>query len=146
MSEEELQKLISGEMSREEAFAIITGRSKSGAESSKMKDLIVEVYLLKADYLNRIDGLLTQGKSEWNDIPIKDRTLTQELNFAKKYKDKGSQLELECDKKMKALLTELEKELKASGKNTSVISEITALYNEEKAIKKADLLKKYYPR
>ncbi|MBR0278162.1 MAG: hypothetical protein IJQ50_06870 [Clostridia bacterium] len=145
LSEEDSQKLINGEISREEAFAIITGNSKSGSDSVKINELVVDVYLLKADYLSRIYGLITQIESEWNAVPYEERTLTKKFAVIRKYMDKGSKLERECDKKMDALLKELEKELKASGKDTSIISEITALYNEEKAVKKAALLGKYYP-
>lgn len=156
LSEEELQKLGMSETSREEVLEIITGSSKnvsktgektkSKVNSAKINDLIAEVYLLKADYLNRIDGLLSQGRSEWRAIPYEDRTLTLKLTLAEKYMAKGSQLEVECDKKMDALLVKLENELKVSGESTKVIAEITTLYNEEKAVKKAALLEKYYPQ
>lgn len=66
--------------------------------------------------------------------------------MAKKYAKLGSELEAECDKKMNSLLGELEKELKATGQSTSIITEIRNLYNEEKAIKKAALIEAYYPK
>ncbi len=159
LTDEERKKLISGEMSREEALAIITGRSEStdngqtgdkkptaGSQNmNAINDLIAEFYLLKAEYLNSIDGLIAEGKSEWWSAPAKNRTLTFKLTLAEKYLAKGNQLEVECDQKINTLLKKLETELKSAGQSTSIIFEITSLYNEEKAVKKAALIERYYP-
>ena len=156
LTEEERKQLNSGELSTDEAMAIITGTQQETDDNdnepipekkvSKANELVAEFYLLKAEFLNNIDNLIAQGQAERHAIPKKDRTLSVKLDMAKKYAKLGSELEAECDKKMNSLLGELEKELKATGQSTSIITEIRNLYNEEKAIKKAALIEAYYPK
>lgn len=152
LTDEEREKLGSGEVSREEALAIITGKKNQATEdkansteinNSKINDIIAECYLLKAEFLNRIDSLIGQARSEWRATPKENRTQSTKLAMADKYMSKGAQLEAECDRRMNSLLKNLETELKASGQSTSIISKITSLYNEEKAVKKASLVAKY---
>ncbi len=154
LTEEEQKKLENGEISAEEALSIISGapqedkqsRGDAKPQTSSVNAIIAKFYLLKAEYLNSINGLIAQGKSEWRSLPKKERTLTAKLNMANKYLGMGSSLEGACDGRMQQLLAELESELVATGQNTAIIGEITALYNEEKAVKKAALIDAYYPK
>lgn len=156
LTEEELQKLRGGELSREEALAIITEKKNnaggnqssknnvnSAENNTKVNDLIAECYLLKAEFLNRIDSLIGQARTEWRSLPKEERTQSAKVAMAGKYMSKGAQLEAECDQRMSALLSGLESELKASGQSTAIVTKIKALYNEEKAVKKANLVAKY---
>lgn len=185
---EERKMLGSGELTAEQAMAIITGtmpesspdeaeiaenipeiaenpETPSGEEAdetmnettndeaeiqvktvSRTNEIIAEFYLLKAEFLNKIDDLIAQGQAERLAIPKEERTMTVKLNMAKKYLKLGTELESQCDKQMKELLGELENELKNSEQDTSIVSEIRELYNEEKALKKASLIDSYYPK
>ena len=108
--------------------------------------LIAEIYLLKAEFLNRIDDLIAQGQEERYAIPKEKRTFTVKIEMAKKYASLGNKLVLECDGEMEALLSTLESELKAEKSDTSIVSQMRSLYEEEKALKKADLMACYWPR
>ncbi len=157
LTEEERQKLSRGELSREEALAIITEKKNNaggnqpsknnanGAENNtaKVNNLIAECYLLKAEFLNRIDNLIGQARTEWRSLPKEERTQSAKVAMAGKYMSKGSQLEAECDQRMNTIIKKLETELKNSGQSTAIVSKINALYNEEKAVKKASLVAKY---
>lgn len=157
LSEEARMMLNGGELSDEEAIALITGVYQNTEDSdsedaetertlSKTNELVAEFYLLRAEFLNNIDNLIAQGQEERQTIPKEDRSLSVKLDMAKKYARLGSALEEQCDKRMDSLLGELKKELKATGQSTSIIADIKDLYNEEKAIKKAALIEAYYPR
>ena len=113
---------------------------------SKINQLIAEFYLLEAEFLNKIDDLIEQGKAERQSIPKEERTLSVKLDMAKKYAKLGSALEAECDKRVNTLLEQLETELKATGQSTSIVTDIKNFYSEEKAIKKAALIDSYYPK
>ncbi len=158
LTDEDLKKLNSGEISREEILEILTAKSKNDEEknqtsknkdnntektSARVNEIIAECYLLKSEFLGRIDSLISQAKTEWRSLPKEGRTQSAKVAIAGKYMSKGSQLEAECDQRMSALLSGLESELKASGQSTAIISQINSLYNEEKAVKKASLFAKY---
>lgn len=163
LTDEERKMLASGELTAEDAMKIITGTTepepeptnKKGKkqeedtpvkEVSKINELVAKFYLLKAEFLNNIDNLIAQGQEERHAIPKEERTLTVKLKMAKKYAKLGTELEEECDKKVASLIKELENELKAEQGDVSVIEEIKNLYNEEKALKKAELIEAYYPK
>ena len=65
--------------------------------------------------------------------------------MAEKCMSMGNALEVECDAEMEALIEELRASLVASGQSTAIISEIRATYEEEKRLKKAALIDRYYP-
>lgn len=158
LSDEDLQKIADGEASPEEVLAILTGKDKKkdsaeentktenkAADTQKINSIIAEVYALRATYSGRIDGLLGQGIAEWRALSHEERTLSKKLALAEKYMGRGRALEAECDGRMGSILSRLEAELSAAGESTAIVSQISALYNQEKAAKKAALLS-YYPK
>lgn len=107
--------------------------------------LIEEFYILKARYVSSLDGILRQCKTEWRSKPKEERTFSARLVMAEKCMSMGNALEVECDAEMEALIEELRASLVASGQSTAIISEIRATYEEEKRLKKAALIDRYYP-
>lgn len=205
LDEEQRRKLASGELSREDALNLLTGKTaettasettaepvpgtdaaaeKIQAESretektaetpektvetpenttaatteqtsaqpdmaylnDEINRVIAEIYLLKAEFLNSIDDLIAAGQEERLAIPKPERTLSVKLNMAAKYAGLGNALEKDCDKQMEALLSELEGLLKLAKSDTTIPAQIRAIYNEEKAIKKARLMDSYWPK
>ena len=108
--------------------------------------LIEEFYILKAKYLTNLDGLVRQCKTEWRSKPKAERTFSARLAMAEKCMRLRNALEVECDAEMAALVSELRLSLTKSGKSTAIITEIQNIYNEEKSIKKAALMDRYYPK
>lgn len=147
LTDEERGMLNNGELSYDDAMTIITVTygEYSGRNVSKTNELVADFYLLKAEFLNSIDNLIAQGQEERHSVPKEERTLSVKLDMAKKYAKLGSELEEQCDVRVENLLNELEKELEATGQDTSVTEEIKKLYNEEKKLKKAALIDAYYP-
>lgn len=108
--------------------------------------LIEAFYVLKAKYVTNLDGILRQCKTEWRSKPKSERTFSARLVMAEKCMQLGSALEVECDAEMAALIGELRLALSESGQSTAIISEIQGIYEEEKRIKKAYLIDRYYPK
>jgi len=139
----------SDESTKDETTVIDSETDAGETEPEKPIDeisrLIAEIYKLREYYLWKIDIYITDARSEYYEKDEYNRTLTFELNLADKYLGLGNKLEAKCDGEMKVLLSQLETELKKQNRDTSVVKEINELYTEEKKVKKAVLMDRYYP-
>ncbi len=183
LTEEEMAKLQSGELTREEALLLIKGLSlsdeerlaleeaiqngtfknanepesesgvnqksgknvdeKSKVNTSGVDDIIAEIYLLRAEYVNALSGLEAEAVSSAKSIPNKELTISKRLDFIESYTGRAVALEGQCDARMNSLIALLDEELKKTGGNRAVISEIRSVYASEKELKKSQLLSKY---
>jgi len=117
----------------------------SGAATSKPAKTAEEItgqyvarlYSLQSTYVGRLDSLLNTAASEFKALPKEQRTKTKMVSIASKYIPQGYSLESNCDSQVNGLLANLEKELKAIGADTSIVSTIRSHYQAEKSIKKA---------
>ncbi len=149
LNEEQAAMYQRGEMSEEEALGIIMGNdgtkkptSSQSKENKRLQELLAKVYLLRSNYVGRLNGLIEEAKSEY--IARKKSTgKADKATIGSKYISKGSSLESECDGQMEALLGEIKTELERTGGDLSVVEEIRNTYNSEKSIKKADLINQY---
>ncbi len=119
----------------------VTAPATSTARS--VEDVISEIYLLRAEFLNKIDLMIADGTAEVEATPKEKRTLTFKIELMNRYMDRGNALEKECDARMELLLAELETALRQSGGDLSLIDEVRALYAQEKKLYKAELYQKY---
>ena len=119
----------------------VTAPATSAARS--VEDVISEIYLLRAEFLNEIDLMIADGTAEVEATPKEKRTLTFKIELMNRYMDRGNALEKECDARMELLLSELETALRQSGGDLSLIDEVRALYAQEKKLYKAELYQKY---
>ena len=119
----------------------VTAPATSTARS--VEDVISEIYLLRAEFLNKIDLMIADGTAEVEATPKEKRTLTFKIELMNRYMDRGNALEKECDARMELLLSELETALRQSGGDLSLIDEVRALYAQEKKLYKAELYQKY---
>ncbi|MBO5364800.1 MAG: hypothetical protein J6A56_04995 [Clostridia bacterium] len=156
LTEEQEAMLQRGEITEEEALQMIMGNlvgkkpetetpSKTvvkNEDNKKLQELLARVYLLRSTFTGKLDGLVGEAKSEY--IAQKKATgKADKVTIGSRYISKGLALESECDGQMEALLGEIEAELARSGGDTSIISQIRSVYNNEKSIKKANLLSRY---
>lgn len=112
-------------------------QSAGRASNSRVSSLLAQVYVLKAEYSSSIDSLLSQGKSELSSGASSTTELMQ------KYLKLGTELEKNCDSRIDGLLEELTAELQNTGQDTGIVDEIRSSYEQEKSLKKAELLSKY---
>ena len=148
LSDEERKEYSAGNMTRDDIKNIILGYDAESVDpkiTSKKDDIIADIYILRAEYLNEIDRLLEEAKSDIRQIPKDKRTVSKMMGFVKKYTEKGTLLESECDKKMEGLLVKLEGELKRNKENLTIVADIRNYYKQEKELKKSELLKIYMP-
>ncbi len=155
LSEEEKAQLLTGELTSEQALEIIKNVSKpktdeSVSENSNSKkysdelyNLIAQIYLLRDEYTNELTKLESEAISVKHNMSKEQKTIPNKLKYIELYTGKAVALEKQCDAKMESIIKKIETELKNTGNDTALISQIRALYASEKEIKKSQLLNKY---
>lgn len=123
--------------------AATTAPAPATSAARAVEDVISEIYLLRAEFLNKIDLMIADGTAEVEATPKEKRTLTFKIELMNRYMDRGNALEKECDARMEQLLAELEAALRQNGGDLSLIDEVRALYAQEKKLYKAELYQKY---
>lgn len=168
LTDDEEELLNSGEMSEADALNVIMGKDtesnpeietetvredvKATAElkqedgediqsKEKINELVARVYLLRSNFTGKINSLVEQAKAEF----IKGGS-SNALGLARKYMNLGLGLESECDGQIEIILQELSGELEKSGGDMSIIDDIKTAYDNEKSLKKAELIDKYKNR
>jgi len=111
--------------------------------SARQEEIIAEIYLLRATYLNEIDKLIKDTKQMYIDLPKEEKTLANKMKIVEKMIPKGNKLEDDCDARMEELLSELTGILQQQGASTAIVDEIRATYNEQKELKLAELYQQY---
>ncbi len=143
LSEDEREKLLKGELSEEDAIKIIKNTDDKKHQNDNIDDIVSRMYLLRAEYINRLTSLESEAKSKAKEVLKKKTSISEKLALIEKYTGKGAALEKECDARMKVLVNQLETELKRLGKDTKIISDVREYYEVEKKLKKSQLLSKY---
>lgn len=151
-TEEEEKKIISGDISVEEATKLIREEFKASTQgaddkkkdSSKNKEIdefiaenIIQLYSYKAYYLGQLGQIEKSAKADYSALPAKDRTLVSKQAIVDKYLGTANALLIECDNKVQSIMTAIEKRLVANKMDTSIVKQIKNSYEEEKALKKA---------
>ena len=126
-----------------DATTEVTVTAPATSTARSVEDVISEIYLLRAEFLNKLDLMIADGTAEVEATPKEKRTLTFKIELMNRYMDRGNALEKECDARMELLLSELETALRQSGGDLSLIDEVRALYAQEKKLYKAELYQKY---
>ena len=111
------------------------------AANRRKEEIIAEIYLLRAMYLNEIDGLVDAAIETY--VKGGEWTLTKKMTILQDMMPAATQLEKECDGKMDALLAELSELLLSLGQGTDLIEQIRGVYREQKTLKIAELYDKY---
>ncbi len=148
LTDEEQEKLRSGEMTEEEIEHIKEVLETPKVENkeiapSRVDEIISKIYLLRAEFVNRLNALESEALSEKQIVKKGGLSVSRILSFVEKYIDKATALEADCDSRMETHIKELEAELKRLGQDTSMISEVRSTYKNEKRLKKSQLFNKY---
>ncbi len=112
---------------------------ESQKDNSELERLIAEIYYLKTSFTGKIDSLVEQAKKE-----VWANGNSNILGIGKKYIGIATSLESECDKQMETILSQVFDEIKKCDGDTNLVNEIRTAYENEKSLKKAVLLDKYY--
>lgn len=106
------------------------------AYDAELATMVGEIYGLRASFIGQLDGLLEQAKAEYGALSPAERE-KQKKSLTNKYIGLAGGLESSCDAQMEAILGRMQKHLKATGGDSSLIKEIRKTYENEKALKKS---------
>lgn len=120
-----------------------TAAPAASTVSPAVQQIIADIYLLRAEYINKLDLLIAEGLKEVNAIPKEKRTLAVKLELMNRYLARGEAMEAECDARLDALLAKMTEQLRADGSDTSLADEARALYAQEKKLYRDELYRKY---
>lgn len=156
---EEEEQIRRGEITPEQALEKIISEAKgvggfSAAPSSPIKenseevkttvsDYVSQLYLLKAQYIAKLGDLERRAKSEYKAIPKGEKGASAKQSFASKYIGEASKLESECDGKVEAILSSIQRTIKEQGGDINIVKAIRKTYEEEKILKKSYYINTY---
>lgn len=103
----------------------------------KLAAMIAEVYVLREEFLIKLDNLMAEAKAEYIALPKAERTGTKLTSLASKYYAKAHSLELECDARMKEIIGRMETLLKEHNGDLAIAQSVYDVYLNEKSLKKS---------
>lgn len=99
--------------------------------------LIAEIYLMKTEYTDLLANMYNDCIEEWIALPESQRTTANKYKLGFAYMAQALEKEEECDARMKEIQEKIRSLLVELGRDTSLVEEIQAAYEEEKELKKA---------
>ena len=155
LSEEAVEMMNNGELTEKDAADIISGKTtvdeiknknnsttnnqnsnQNTTESSNVANLVAQIYSLRSSFVGKLDSLIAQAKAEWSAGGVNKK------EFISKYIGLGTSLEGQCDAQFESIISQIKEELKRTGGDESLISELKKAYKNEKTAKKASILSK----
>jgi len=103
----------------------------------KLSALIARVYVLREEYLIALDDLQAEAIEDYRSLSASQKKGSKLANFISKYLSRGTQLEKDCDRKMDAVVQEMEAVIKEYGGDMSLVDTVVTTYANEKSLKKA---------
>lgn len=149
LPEEAVEMMNNGELTEKDAADIISGKttidevknkknntdeSQANTEASNISNLVAQIYSLRSSFVGKLDSLIAQAKAEWTAGGVNKK------DFISKYIGLGTSLEGQCDAQFESIISQIKEELKRTGGDESIISELKKAYKNEKTAKKASIL------
>lgn len=155
LTDKERKAMNEGTLTQTEAIRIILGKQEPlgiGAQNdtvneadapselpeiSRLEELLAQVYVLKAQFTNSLDGLKSSASAEYYTLGKEELSTRAKMDFVRKYMQAATNLEAASDAGMNSLITQIRGELMNTGGDVSVADDISAAYANEKNLKKA---------
>lgn len=159
MTQEEKDRLRSGEESRDELIERLAGEQEEktpeqeqpeqtqnaqeaqpdpqAALREELNKCVAEVYVMEAEYTAWLEQANQSAIDEFGDLPEAEQTSSAKYNIGMKYLSEALNKEKECDAQMQDVETRIRNLLTQLGESTSLADEIHATYTEKKATLKA---------
>ena len=106
---------------------------------AELAAMVGEIYALRNSFTGQLDDLLQQAKAEYGAMSPEDREKKKSA-LASKYIGLAGSLESSCDSQMEEILGRIQKHLKETGGDPSLVKEIRKVYENEKALKKSSYM------
>jgi len=104
---------------------------------TRLNELIAKVYVLREEFLIKLDQTQVAAIADYKAIPADQRTTKKIASLVSGYLSKGLDMEKECDAQIEQIVVEMEALLKENGGDLSIAQTVYDTYVEEKSLKKA---------
>lgn len=111
--------------------------SQQNDYAKKLAAIIAEVYVLREQFLIKLDEMQKQAIADYVAIPEKERSATRITKLVSNYLAKGLDLEKECDAQIGAIIVRMETLISENNGDMSIAQTVYDTYVEEKSLKKA---------
>ena len=101
----------------------------------KLNELIAQVYVLREEFLIKLDQTQAAAIADYKAIPADQRTTKTIAALVSGYMTKGLEMEKECDERIKAIVLEMETLLQENGGDLNIAQTVYDTYLEEKSLK-----------
>lgn len=99
--------------------------------------IIAEVYVLREEFLIKLEDLLEEAKALYKSLPAEERTKSKMVPLVADYMARGVNMEEQCDAKIAEILNRLETLVRENNGDPNLAQTIFDTYVNEKSIKKA---------
>lgn len=103
----------------------------------KLNELIAKVYVLREEFLIKLDNLQAAAIADYKAIPADQRTTKTVASLVSGYMAKGLKMEKDCDERIKEIVLEMETLLAENEGDLNIAQTVYDTYLEEKSLKKA---------
>jgi len=104
---------------------------------TKLNELIAEAYVLREEFLIKLDKTQAAAIADYKAIPADQRTTKNIATLVSGYMSKGLEMEKECDERIKAIVLKMEELLQENEGDLNIAQTVYDTYLEEKSLKKA---------
>lgn len=111
-------------------------KEQSGYEK-RLNELIAKVYVLREEFLIKLDNLQAAATADYKAVPADQRTTKGIAGLVSGYLAKGLDMEKECDAQIEQIVIEMEQLLQENGGDVNIAQTVYDTYVEEKSLKKA---------
>ena len=112
-------------------------RQARGLTQQQLAAIIAKVYVLREEFLAKLDQLQVQAIAEYKAIPKEGRTASAIAQLVSGYLVIGNNMEKECDAQIEQIILELEQFLQTNGGDMDIAQTVYDTYVKEKSLKKA---------
>lgn len=148
LTEKEKEALRNGSITQEELIQHLTEKpaapqeempadEKQIAFERDLSALIAKVYILRQQFLTRLEDMQKQAEKEYRGFSPSQRTKTNLIKWAKEYLKRASELELECDLEIDSIAVDMQKLIRDNHGDEGLIDTMINTYTKEKSLKKS---------
>ncbi len=102
-----------------------------------LAEIIAEVYVLREEYVAKLDAMAAEAKAEYRAKPESERTKSKLVSWASGYASRAGELERQCDAQMNAIVDRLWQLVLKYDADPSIVKTLTYSYAQEKSIQKS---------
>jgi len=102
---------------------------------------VAKMYVLKSTFVGRLESIVAKAKSEYSALPAEERTNDAKMKIVQSKSSQIAALEKECDAEVAEVVSELQRLLKESGQDQTLVDKVKTVYAQEKSLKKAYYMK-----